>query len=244
MFRKSNKNIKLRVKKPKGKIYYSKFLIKIIIVLIIFWSTLIIYNQSWLQLNEVIWNIQGTYPKALPTKLKKSVKNALNNNYININLERINSVIRQNLWVESVYVQRSFWLNITIEIKIKKIALRLNNDSYIDINGKPFNPKLKINTNAPLAITDKSNSSGIYKDYLKFNKILGTSFPIKVIKQNKTTELIIKDDIKIMLGFSKKTVRVTNFVNIYNRLLKRHKSLSHSTIDMRYIDGVTIKFVK
>ncbi len=244
MLRKRNRNVKLKIKKTRTKTYYLKLIIKTIIVVVLFWFILIAYNQNWLQLNKVVWDIQGTYPKTLPIKLKKAIKNELNANYLNINLEKINSIIRQNHWVDTIYVRRSFWLNITIEIKIKKIALMLNNNSYIDTNGNAFSPELKINTNVPLAITNKANSKSIYKDYLKFSKILGTSFPIRVIKQDKTTELIIKDDIKIMLGYSKKTTRIINFINIYNRLLKRHKSLNHSTIDMRYIDGVTIKFAK
>lgn len=228
-------------KKIKDTKYYLKILMTIVVITPIVWFLLIAYNQQWLEINKVNWHIHGKYPQELQAQLQQDIQPLLNDNYLNINLKNINKVISGNAWVDVVYIKRSFWLNIDIKIRIKEIMLRLNDNSYIDTKGNVFTPKIQMQVDKPLLITKETNIIGIYREYLRLQKILGEKLPIKVIKQNKTTQLIIANDITLQLGYQRKVQRIRSFISAYNRLLHRYKTLKHHTIDMRYVDGLVVK---
>ena len=210
-------------------------------IFFIWWLVNNLFNHQWLQLHNVIWQIDNQTPYALKENLTQKIKPLLKENYLQIDLAAIKKVIKTNAWVEKVRITRRFYNDIHIQLHTKKVALRFNNNAYISKKGEYFTPSITINSRAPLALGDIKNTKNIYENYQHYQKILGASLTIKVIKQYEVTELIITPNTKVKLGYQFKKERLKRFRKNYPHLMKKYKNLDHAIIDMRYVDGLTVQ---
>ncbi len=210
-------------------------------IFFIWWLVNNFFSYQWLQLNNVIWQIDNSAPKSLKESLAQKIKPLLNENYLQIDLVAIKKKIKENVWVKKVRITRQFYNDIHIQIHTKKIALRFNNNAYISKEGKYFAPNIIVNSNAPLALGGIKNAKNIYENYQHYQIFLGVSLTIKVIKQYEVTELIIAPNTKVKLGYQFKTERLKRFKKNYPRLMKKYQNLDHAIIDMRYMDGLSVQ---
>lgn len=199
------------------------------------------YQHQAIKPQKIIWQTSNVLPNAALISLKKQIQPMFKGSYLHIDLLKIRRLLERSPWIESASIQREFWLKLRIKLQVRSIALRLNDDSYIDTQGKSFLPKYLLNNNAPLAIGTAQQSEKIYQYYQQFNKILSQTLPISAIKHQQTTSVIIGNNTLIELGYDKQAQRLKTFVKLYPRLIKKHKTLDHLSIDMRYIDGLVIK---
>lgn len=199
------------------------------------------YEHKVIEPQKIIWQVSNTLPSTTLNILKKQTQPMFKDGYLHIDVLKIRRLLESSPWIESASIKREFWLKLRIELQVKSIALRLNDNSYIDTKGRSFLPKYLLNNNKPLAIGTASQAEIIHTYYQQFSKILTNKLPISMLKYQQTTSIIIGNNTLIKLGYTKQVQRLKTFIKLYPRLIKKYKTLDHLSIDMRYIDGVVIK---
>jgi cell division septal protein FtsQ len=200
-------------------------------------------------------------------EIAQCIKNQKYKHLWGINLDTLRTEINKILWIKDVMIQRKWPSTLIITVQ-ENVALAIVNDSILIDTGHLMNhykkyslkklPKIDLNTHffskIELLLEQKSDKKGFYfqnndylaiiKEYKKMEQILRNhhiTLKTLMIDRNQSWTLSSFEHLTIKLGQHHRLKRIKQ-LNTLLPLIRNKKSMN--TIDLRYKNGIAVKFKK
>ncbi|SMN15283.1 hypothetical protein CRYPD_463 [uncultured Candidatus Thioglobus sp.] len=218
------------------------------------WGGVKIMDTGFLKA-EIEWEIDKKLP-ITQTMLEKSIHPLIKGKY-QFDTNEIKQTLENQPWIAKVHIGSQLFSNkIQINIKSQQIAMRWKNIDcktdnapncigYISSNGELFIPEKTVISDAPFAHSkaDQETVTQLYQDYQKYQNTTKKMLIKSFFKMHIDT-LVLKPNIKVILGYQQQQQRLARFLKVYKELRKKisRKNLDKATYDMRYPKGFSLKY--
>jgi len=208
-------------------------------IFLLFACLIYVIDSSDLFKPKISWEVDGSLTTET-AQYDRLIKPLLTNKYL-IDLSKLKEKVEQYPWIAKAEVSRLFWNKIRIAVVKHDIAMRWGSEGYISNQGVLFQPKLSIDSDAPIAIVSEDQIEQFYLDYINYQSILGP-LTINQFERSHIDQLILKPNVKVILGYRQQGERLQVFIKAYDRLKESSKIRKRGIFDMRYPKGFALSY--
>lgn len=203
------------------------------------------YNAIVAVISKPVTNItvEGEFSLASKAVIEQLVRDEINGDFVNLNLQNIKQSIEADPWVESVNAKRVWPDALVLTLSEQRPVARWGSEGFINQSGELINVDLngKLD-NYPLLYGNKNNREIIARWYINSQKFLSSyGFNIRSIEVNEKDDwlLEINHGIKVYLGGESKQEKMEQFLQVYHQELSDRLEEIES-IDLRYKQALAV----
>lgn len=219
----------------------------VLAVLILFsWGYYYLHLPTTMPIKVV--KVVGKYHFVNRQELQAMVMPYVERGFFNVNVAAAEKAMRQLPGVEKASIRRIWPDAVEISITEKKSEARLEGGRFLGTDGTIFKPKYHVAVQSlPLFVGEKSDLPQIKKMYnlanqqLKVDNLKVTSISFDDLG---SWGIEVNNKVKIALGKSNIIHRLQEVAKAYPRLQKLHPGEVLAGLDMRYHQGLAVRFEK
>ncbi len=202
-------------------------------------------------------DVVGDLANTTSNEVAEAVAKVSAGNILRVDIARAAQAAQSLSWVEDATIRRKWPDTLEVQVNVRKVRARWNEDEYLDQFGNPFSLPSQIDRSLPLLrgptvsapevlTAYETWSESVRKVGLKVQTIWLSkrgSWEIFVIPQKSAenfSEIAVEaEPIKVIVGSSDIKERSKRFLKLYAEIFHPvHEKVS--VIDMRYPDGVSV----
>jgi cell division protein FtsQ len=187
--------------------------------------------------------VLGDFKNLNKDKLQESISPYTNKDFFSVDLEAVETVVRNNPWVYEVSVRRVWPDAIEIRIVEQEIAARWGEEALLNPYGDVFKPSLQqLPEGLPVIHGPETKRHELIDQFLAtYQKLSGIGLVLKGLTEDRRGSWVINltNGMSLALGQREQEKRIERFVTAYPGLIAPRKE-EVKRIDLRYSNGLAI----
>ncbi len=190
-------------------------------------------------------------------QLAATVARVSTGNILRVDITKVVEAAQSLSWVENATIRRKWPDTIEVQVNLRKVRARFNDDEYLDQFGIPFKSPTPIDRSLPRLSGPRNSAAEILTAYEAWNEAssrVGLAVKSIWLSERGSWELFVSpirrpderyrsdyssEPIKVILGSGDINDRSKRFLKLYAELFQPlHEKIS--VIDLRYPDGVSV----
>tara|TARA_B100000674_G_C37722334_1_gene860379 strand:- start:81 stop:860 length:780 start_codon:yes stop_codon:yes gene_type:complete len=190
-----------------------------------------------------IVEINGNFIHLKEEEIEKKVSSMIDGGFFTVDMKNLRVKVIHIPWVEEVSIRRVWPDTLRMHIKEQVPIAHWGNSAYINAKSNIFSPvEIDLNEDLPKFFAKDEDAEKCVSFYRKFYSTFNNkNLIISELSLNDRQEwkIIFQNKLELMLGKDDINNRISNFINIYPKLLA-NTSRSVKSIDMRYEHGFAV----
>ena len=216
-----------------------------IFVWLMIWS--IPYSGMWIDRPLSRVKVYGDLIYVQQIEIENLLRPYVADSFLSVDLDKIRSQLRKNLWIQQVSVRRVWPDELKVELTEKKVVAKWQEQALINSYGEVFysNNMDKISALLPVDLPKLSGEAGTEKEvmaqYMIFSSYLrALNLPLSEVKKTALGGWVLEaDSVMLLLGRKAVIERIARFNSLYRRHLKKRWQ-DIKQVDLRYRDGAAV----
>lgn len=221
-----------------------KALLSIIIVAGFIWGGNTLRNPENFPIERV--TIIAPYEHITPKMLQEVVSAFAARGFFGLDVISLKQRLLALTWVYSVVIKRAWPDTIVITVFEQKAVAAWNDEALLNQEGKIFRPlKSSFPDKLPLLSGADTNAIQVWQNYQAMQAQLNPlHFNIARLSLDEQGfwHAILNDGGEIFISYANPLVHLNDFIAAYPKIIESHHGEHWRSIDLRYEDGVAIKW--
>jgi cell division protein FtsQ len=207
------------------------------------WQEIKAQGADWLPVKYV--RIEGAFQYIAKEKIKQVITAQVKNGLYNVNVQQIQSSVKELPWVKKVDIKQVWPDAINITIKEQVPVVRWGKKNLLNNKGQKFTPD-KIQTFEQLPVLNGPDGSEA-RLLVSMNKMSDALMKqdMKLIEfrvnERRSWQLILDNTIEVILGTNEQEKRFKRFLKTF-ALIGKEQIKKVAVVDLRYANGYTLRW--
>ncbi len=223
--------------------WLSRILILSLIACLAYAGRQVLLDSHYFPLSSI--KVSGEFKHVDARLISQRVKSYLSQGFFAVNTSALQDELQQLPWVDKVEVKRVWPKSLAIRLTELQAVAHWNGNALLSSQGQVFSPPdASLQSNLPEFIGPISQQLLMLQTYKLLNplvKPLDLSIDRLYLTDRHAWQLQLNNGIIINLGNQNIAPRLSRFATIYQQLFAE-KSAAISYIDMRYSNGIAVKW--
>jgi cell division protein FtsQ len=190
--------------------------------------------------------VEGEFRYADKVQVERLIAQALNDNFLRLDLAHVRAELERNPWVERAAVQRRWPDTLRVRIHEQHPIARWGNTGFLNRKGDIIRVR-EWDKVAHLPWLDGNDDDAIkvMRYYLEVGELLrARGMVLRSLKcdQRKSWEMRVGDGIRIKIGRDEMMDKVQRFLTVYDLVL-HERWQEVASVDLRYYSGIAVGWV-
>lgn len=190
--------------------------------------------------------VEGAFRYADKTQVEQLIAQALNDNFLRLDLAQVRARLERNPWVERAAIQRQWPDTLRVRIHEQHPIARWGESGFLNRKGDIIRvDSLEKLTHLPWLDGHDEDATKVMRHYLEVGELLrARGLVLKSFKcdARKSWEMRVGDEIRIMIGRDAMMEKVQRFLAVYDLVL-HERWQEVASVDLRYHSGVAVGWV-
>lgn len=190
--------------------------------------------------------VVATYNHLDPNLVRQTVMKHVNNGFFDLDINTLKNQLVNLPWVYSVAIKKEWPNSLAINLSEQIPQAFWNNNALINKDGNIFYPPtIQISENLPQFFGPDSSASEMFAAYEKMQQQL-TPLHFTITKLSLNPPLFwlveLNNNSQIYLSYEDYQDKLQNFATSYSKITLTNPNQNIDTIDLRYKNGLSIKW--
>jgi len=216
---------------------------------LVLWSAWTFRQYNQLPIGKV--QIIATYEHIAPQSLQSIISKHLAGNFFDLDVIDLKQSVLDLPWVQDVFIRRKWPDTIAITIKEQQPVAQWKEVALLGSNGALFTPpKQTFPIGLPLLLGPEETVKEVVETYQNIQKIL-SPLALDIIQlslnDQRSWSMILRakknnSSVNVFLGNENIIEKLQNFTAAYPTIMKNNTNRPIAIIDLRYKDGVAVRW--
>lgn len=190
--------------------------------------------------------VEGEFRYLEKQKAADLISATLEEDFLELDLQRVKSVLEREPWIEKVSVQRQWPDILRVRVYEQQPIARWGKSGFLNQKGAIIRvaDADKLN-DLPWLDADDDQAAKVMRQYQDIAPLMrARGLTLKTLKcdQRKSWKMQLQDDIEVTIGRDQVMEKIGRFVSIYDRYLQDNWS-DVASVDLRYDSGIAVAWV-